>query len=436
MPLAVIAGLMLALVRQYGPKVFAWFASIYIELVRGTPLVLQLYVIFFLLPEIGISIHAFWAAVMGLAINYSAYEAEIYRAGLQAIPRGQMEAALSLGMSRNLAVRRVIIPQATRLVIPPVTNDFIALFKDTAVCSVITVVEVSKEYYIQARSTGAIVELGILTAFLYLAMSYPLSLWLAIWKIDSIEVSENDSDQQPRQTIRCGGSLAWRFTLRCERRSLCLAWSVGKRKSTLLRTINGLEGFDSGTICVDEILLDANPGPLRDQALARIRRRVGMVFQQFNLFPHRTVLENVIEGPIHVLKQSREQAVANARQLLQRVGMAHKEDESPTALSGGQQQRVAIARTLAMKPDAILFDEPTSALDPQTTSEVISVMADLATSGQGMIVVTHAMGFARSVADRVAILNGGQIIETGPPEQIFSDPRSEFTRQFLASVST
>jgi len=129
------------------------------------------------LLEIGLKIHAFWAAIIGLAINYSAYEAEIYRAGLQAIPKGQMEAALALGMTRWLALRRVIIPQATRIVIPPVTNDFIALFKDTAVCSVITVVELSKEYYIHARSTGAVVELGIMTALLYLAMSYPLSVF-------------------------------------------------------------------------------------------------------------------------------------------------------------------------------------------------------------------------------------------------------------------
>jgi polar amino acid transport system substrate-binding protein len=176
MPLAILIGLSMTLLRLYGPWLLGRIATLYVELVRGTPLVLQLYVIFFLLPEIGVSIPAFWAAVIGLAINYSAYEAEIYRAGIQAIPRGQMEAAAALGMSRGLAIRRVIVPQATRLVIPPVTNDFIALFKDTAVCSVITVVELSKQYYIQARSTGAIVELGLLTALLYLAMSYPLSI--------------------------------------------------------------------------------------------------------------------------------------------------------------------------------------------------------------------------------------------------------------------
>lgn len=185
MPLAIGIGLCMALLRLYGKWYVATPATMYVELVRGTPLVLQLYVIYFLVPEIvkavfpgsQFTISAFWSAVTGLAVNYSAYEAEIYRAGLQAIPKGQMEAAQSLGMSRNLALRRIIIPQATRIVIPPVTNDFIALFKDTAVCSVITVVELSKEYYIQARNTGAIVELGILTAILYLAMSYPLSLF-------------------------------------------------------------------------------------------------------------------------------------------------------------------------------------------------------------------------------------------------------------------
>lgn len=184
MPVAVFIGLLIALARLYGPWYLGKPAAVYVEIVRGTPLVLQLYLIYFLVPKLldiifpgmELTINAFAAAVMGLAINYSAYEAEIYRGGIQSIPRGQMEAAISLGMSRSLALRRIIIPQATRLVLPPMTNDFIALFKDTAVCSVITVVELSKQYYIQARSAGAIVELGLLTALLYLAMSYPLSV--------------------------------------------------------------------------------------------------------------------------------------------------------------------------------------------------------------------------------------------------------------------
>jgi polar amino acid transport system substrate-binding protein len=164
-----------ALGRTFGPPPLRWLLIAYIEILRGTPLLLQLWVIFFLLPEIGLMIPAFYAAVAGLAINYSAYEAEIYRAGLQAVPRGQMEAALALGMSPAMALRRVIIPQAVRTVVPPVTNDFIAMFKDTSVCSVITVMELTKQYSVQANNTGATLELGALTALLYLMMSIPLA---------------------------------------------------------------------------------------------------------------------------------------------------------------------------------------------------------------------------------------------------------------------
>jgi len=179
MPLAIVAGILIAVGRLYGPQWLKPLLSWYVEIIRGTPLVLQLYVIFFLLPELGLSLPKLVAGVLGLALNYSAYEAEIYRAGLQAIPKGQMEAALSLGMSRRLALRKIIVPQAFRLVIPPVMNDFIALFKDTAVCSVITIIERSKEDYIHAQSTNRVVELGIVTALLYLAMSYPLSIVVA-----------------------------------------------------------------------------------------------------------------------------------------------------------------------------------------------------------------------------------------------------------------
>jgi polar amino acid transport system substrate-binding protein len=175
MPIAIVLGLLVAIGRMYGPAPLRWLLLAYIEILRGTPLMLQLWVIFFLLPELGLSIPAFYAAIAGLAINYSAYEAEIYRAGLQAVPRGQMEAALALGMSPALALRRIIIPQAARIVIPPVTNDFIALFKDTSVCSVITVMELTKQYSVQANDTGATLELGALTALLYLLMSLPLA---------------------------------------------------------------------------------------------------------------------------------------------------------------------------------------------------------------------------------------------------------------------
>ena len=225
-------------------------------------------------------------------------------------------------------------------------------------------------------------------------------------------------------------------TMSVARGEVCvLLGPSGGGKSTLLRTINGLETFDEGSIDVSGTQLIGGDIASREAALLKIRRKVGMVFQQFNLFPHRTVLENVIEAPMQVLRQSRDQAVGKAKELLARVGLLEKSNARPTSLSGGQQQRVAIARTLAMQPEAILFDEPTSALDPNTTAEVISVMQDLAKGGQGMIVVTHGMKFARSVAHSVHILHSGAIVESGPPEQVFENPRHEITRGFLMEAN-
>ena len=208
----------------------------------------------------------------------------------------------------------------------------------------------------------------------------------------------------------------------------------GSGKSTLLRTINGLETFDSGQIQVDDLVIGPVGDPTRDAMLHKVRLRVGMVFQQFNIFPHRSVLQNVTEAPIHVLRRPRQEAIEQARVLLDRVGLANKIDAMPGNLSGGQQQRVAIARTLAMEPEAILFDEPTSALDPRMTAEVMSVIADLASSGQTMMVVTHAMHFARNVAHTVHVMHAGRVAESGPPGQIFDDPRQDVTRDFLAEA--
>ena len=211
----------------------------------------------------------------------------------------------------------------------------------------------------------------------------------------------------------------------------------GGGKSTLLRCINGLEPFQAGEVQVDEVRLQAG-APRREMAdtLRALRRRVGMVFQQFHLFPHMTVLENVLSGPLYVLSRKREEAEPEARQLLARVGLEDKLAAMPEQLSGGQQQRVAIARALAMKPEAILFDEPTSALDPRMAAEVISVITDLAKSGQTMIVVTHAMGFARNVSHTVHVMHAGRVAESGPPEQIFECPREEVTRMFLAQTKS
>jgi polar amino acid transport system ATP-binding protein len=209
----------------------------------------------------------------------------------------------------------------------------------------------------------------------------------------------------------------------------------GGGKSTFLRCLNGLERFQGGSVQVDGLRLDADtPSTTRSVVLKQVCRKLGMVFQGFNLFPHLSVLENVVAAPLYVLQLPHEQAEARARALLDRVGLLDKLHARPRELSGGQQQRVAIARALAMEPQAILFDEPTSALDPRMTGEVLAVMTDLARDGLTMIVVTHAMRFARQVAHTVHVFDGGRVVESGPPEQIFEDPRQEATRLLLAET--
>ncbi len=209
----------------------------------------------------------------------------------------------------------------------------------------------------------------------------------------------------------------------------------GGGKSTFLRCLNFLEEPSAGTIQIGNVKVEAGePASVHREHVREIRRKVGMVFQQFNLFPHMTALGNIIEAPITVKKMPREQAIAKAEELLEWVGLSDKRDEYPSRLSGGQQQRVAIARALAMEPEIMLFDEPTSALDPELISEVVEVMERLANEGMTMVVVTHELHFARDVADRVILMDGGNWVEEGPPEQIFSHPKEERTRQFLSHI--
>ncbi len=219
----------------------------------------------------------------------------------------------------------------------------------------------------------------------------------------------------------------------------CLLGPSGSGKSTFLRCCNHLEKVTAGRLYVDGDLISYRE---RDGALYEIsekeaaaqRADIGMVFQQFNLFAHRTVLENIIEAPVHVKKQPVEQAKKRAMELLEQVGLAHKADAYPVQLSGGQQQRVAIARSVAMDPKLMLFDEPTSALDPELVGEVLRVMKELAAGGMTMLVVTHEMGFAREVADKIFFMDGGQVIESGTPEQVIDNPQHPRTQEFLSSL--
>ncbi|TBU95878.1 amino acid ABC transporter ATP-binding protein [Phytopseudomonas dryadis] len=210
---------------------------------------------------------------------------------------------------------------------------------------------------------------------------------------------------------------------------VCIIGPSGSGKSTILRCINGLESYQDGSITIDGQRVERG-----SRSIKAIRSEVAMVFQRFNLFPHRSVLENVIEGPVYVKGENRGQAIAHARELLASVGLAEKADAHPTQLSGGQQQRVAIARALAMRPKAILFDEPTSALDPELVGDVLKVMRQLAESGMTMVVVTHEMQFAREVADRILFIDGGRIVEQGSANEVLNNPQSPRTQDFLRRV--
>jgi glutamate transport system ATP-binding protein len=211
--------------------------------------------------------------------------------------------------------------------------------------------------------------------------------------------------------------------------AIVIAGPSGSGKSTLLRCINGLEPIDSG-----EIRFEGRPIDYSGKALSRLRAEIGMVFQQFNLFPHMTVRENIVLGPVKGKGVSRDEADRRARALLERVGIPEKEDEYPADLSGGQQQRVAIARALAMEPKLMLFDEPTSALDPEMIREVLDVMRDLAREGMTMVVVTHEMGFAREVCDRIVFIDDGEIVEQGPPDEFFRAAQSPRAKEFVDKI--
>lgn len=216
---------------------------------------------------------------------------------------------------------------------------------------------------------------------------------------------------------------------------ICLIGASGSGKTTLLRCLNLLENPDDGQLTIGTKTVDFSTNSLSKKDIKAIRQYSGMVFQGFYLFPHKTVLENIIEAPLIVQKRSKSEVIKEGKQLLEKVGLLKHQDKYPNALSGGQQQRAAIARALMMKPDVMLFDEPTSALDPQLVREVLKVIEQLASEGQTMVIVTHEMNFARRVADRVLFIDNGRVLEEGPPEILLTNPTEERTREFLTLLA-
>jgi polar amino acid transport system permease protein len=495
-----ILGLILAWMQLSRFWLLAAFARGYTVIFRGTPLILQMVFAYDALPHIGIKLPAILAAGLALACNEAPFIAEMLRAGVLGVDRGQVSAGQALGMTPSVLMRRVIAPQAIRTMIPAFGNESVSALKNSSLASVIAVQELTLRSTQLASSTFDFFSIFFASGLLYLLLTGAVSLiqlfleWLLDldrtkkqrslvdllpWRrVDlALELTERtapklDADPVPElatlpsppvltrdERTRRAVTIA-RNNVAVEVRDLrkcygpqtvldgldltvrigevvALMGPSGSGKSTLLRCINHLESWDSGTVRVGGRRLgfrdDGRPLSPRDIANERASVGVGMVFQQFNLFSHLTARENVA-GPLRwVHGLGRLEAHRRASELLDRVGLSHRADALPRHLSGGQQQRVAIARALAPNPSVLLLDEPTSALDPELVNEVLEVIRRLAIDdGLTMIISTHQIRFADEVADRVAFLSSGSIIEEGPAHEVLTNPRNPLTARFLS----
>ncbi|MGV2168912.1 amino acid ABC transporter permease/ATP-binding protein [Agrobacterium sp. 16-172Ci] len=431
----------------------------------------------------------FAAAVLGLTLNQAAFASEIVRGGILSVDQGQLEAAAALGLPRRRQASCIVLPQAMRSILPTAFNDIIGLAKGTSQVYILALPELFYTIQIIYRRNLEVIPLLMVATVWYLVIltalsivqhhierhfsrgalrNPPPSLFATLYRTFLPRKPLPEAVETPAPPIeRPAAARTGSFQLGNRGGSVNIhgvsksfgtlkvlddvtlsipAGSVttilgqsGSGKSTLLRSINHLERVDDGFIAIDgELVGYRQKGDtlyeLKERDILKRRVEVGMVFQSFNLFPHLTALENIIEAPIAVRGISKEQAEAEARDLLARVGLAEKAGAYPRQLSGGQQQRVAIARALALRPKVLLFDEPTSALDPELVNEVLDVIKELSRSGVTLIIVTHEIGFAREVSDRVVFMEQGRILETGTPEKVFNKPDHPRTAEFLAKV--
>ena len=431
-------------------------------------------------------ISPFLAAVLGLTLNHAAFSAEVIRGGILAVDQGQLEAAAALGLPRGRQTSRIVLPQAMRAILPTAFNDLISLAKGTSMVYVLAMPELFYTVQVIYRRNLEVIPLLMVATVWYLIILTVLSaiqvqverhyargalrnpppsaLTFVLARIGALRRRAATRSATADATLqgttadapvpRTGGEVAVHNVSKqfgtqrvldnvsfvAPRGSVTvIVGPSGSGKSTLLRTINHLERIDDGFIDIDgELIGYRRDGDalheLKERDVLKRRTAVGMVFQNFNLFPHLTVLENLIEAPVAVGGVTREAAERTARTLLARVGLADKADAYPRQLSGGQQQRVAIARALALRPKVLLFDEPTSALDPELVNEVLDVIKELARSGTTLVIVTHEIGFAREVADHVLFMERGRIVESGPPAVVLDAPAHPRTRAFLSRV--
>jgi polar amino acid transport system permease protein len=496
--LGLLLGLGLALLRQSRHRALRGAAWFYIWFIRGTPLLLQLVFIFDVLPAAGLTLDTFTTAVLGFSLNEAAFSAEIIRGGVMSVNKNQVMAAAALGMSPLLTLRRIVLPQAMRAILPGIANQTISMVKNTSIASVIFVNELTFRAEQIVGQNFQFFRVFAAAGLIYLVLTTAIALGqLAVERHFDFMREKNGPTARRQRALLCqhnetgigkpeeghganatsvrNQTLAGLVASIChdmrgtEARPCVVCYNVqksygdrqilksidltvnggevvvimgpsGSGKSTLLRLINHLDVLDWGEITVDgnHVGYSRGPGgglrPTRKLAQARAAARIGMVFQHFNLFDHLTALENVMEAPVTVDRQRPHDARTLAMRLLDAVGLGRHADHLPHRLSGGQQQRVAIARALAMSPRLMLFDEPTSALDPELVGEVLSVIHSLAESGMTMIIVTHEVRFARDVADRVLFIDDGVIVEQGSPQQVLDHPTHERTRRFLRLV--
>ena len=431
------------------------FARVYVKSIQGIPILVLLMMLYYIVFTSD-AIPALYICVIGFSLDFAAYSSEIFRNGIEAVPPGQARAAKALGFTPVRGFVKVVLPQALRHIIPVYSGQLVSMVKLTSVAGYISVLELTKvSDIIRSRTYDAFFPL-ITSALIYFLLSNILIglLKLAGKKVNISSRGKKLGGVDTGITVRPAGKRIGRGKFEAGRELLVIehlgksfgnvtplkdvnctvnAGDVisvigpsGTGKSTMLNLINHLEEPDNGRIVFDgEDTLGAG------YDFNSLRRRVGMVFQSFNLFPHLTVIENVMLAQTELLKRTRQEAYERSMELLETVGLSGKASSYPSELSGGQQQRIAIARTIAMDPEIILFDEPTSALDPTMVGEVLSVIRNLAQNGMTMLIVTHEMKFAHDVSNRVFYMDEGVIYEEGTPEQIFEEPMKERTRVFI-----
>ena len=454
-------GFGLCLLRRSRNRLLSGVTGAFIRIIQGIPVLVLLMVLFYVVFA-GARLDGIVVSILGFSINFGVYVAEMIRTGINAVDPGQWEAAAALGFGRVKTFTKIIAPQALRHTLPVYKGEFISMVKMTSVVGYIAVQDLTKVTdLIRSRTFEAFFPL-ILTAVLYFLLAWALTSLLSVVErridpkrrrraVKGVDLGAlSPAEEAPSAPAEQAGD-APVITISHLKKAypnvtplqdvntdifrgdvISVIGPSGTGKSTLLRCINRLETPTAGEIRV----LGQDMAAARGAQLCAVRRRMGMVFQSFNLFPHLTVIENIMLAPVELLGQDRQTACRRGMALLGRVGLAEKALSYPDELSGGQKQRVAIARTLAMDPEIVLFDEPTSALDPTMVGEVLSVIRTLAGQGLTMLIVTHEMKFARDVSTRVFYMDQGLIYEEGIPEQIFEHPKTDRCRAFVHRLKT